>query len=154
MKIFDVYLDKRKMGKSNLRSYSLRNSKSQIVEYKSDFIILKDVDLVVQNSGYEATVKSAKKYVHAFLRGTCVYRGRNAKKIMSKLDAFNPENRRLTNVGYNPFITNKWLKIPSFSINQIKDSFEQYNSIDRGNFALIHNQGICMIDDINLNDFR
>jgi len=154
MKIYDVYMDKRKMGKSKLRHYSLRNSKTQHVEHKSDFIILRQVDLVVQQSGYEATVKSEKKYVHAFLRGECIYRGRNAKKIMSKLDAFNPENKRLTNIGYNPFITNKWLKIPSFSINQIKDSFEQYDSIDKGNFALIHNQGICMIDDINLNEFR
>lgn len=154
MKNFDVYLDKRKMGRSNLRSYSLRNSKSQIVEYKSDFIILKDVDFVVQNSGYEATVKSAKKYVHAFLRGKMLYRGRNAKKIMSKLDAFNPDNTSLTNVGYNPFITNKWLKIPSFSINQIKENFQQCSSIDKGNFALIHDKGICIIDYMNLNELR
>lgn len=152
MKKVEVYMDKRKMGKSPLRAYSIRNPKSQRVEWKSDFIILKAVHLVVQNSGYQSTVKSAKKNVHAFLKGICLYRGRNAKRIMSKLDAFNPDNPRLTNVGYNPFITDKWLEIPSFSINQIKDSFEKCNSITKGNFALIHNQGICMVDDIDFNN--
>lgn len=146
-------MDKRKMGKSKLRSYSLRDSKTQKVKYKNDFIILRDVEFVVQQGGYEATIKSAKKFVHAFLRGECVYRGRSAKKIMSKLDAFNPENPRLTNVGYNPFISNKWLKIPSFSINQIKDSIDNYNPIIKGNYALIHDQGICVIDDVDFKNF-
>lgn len=154
MKIFEVYLDKRKMGNSTLRCYSLRNFKSQKVEYKSDFIILKNVELVVQNSGYKATIKSAKKFVHAFLRGAYVYRGRNAKKIMAKLDAFNPDNENLINVGYNPFITNSWLQIPTFSINQVKDNLEECSSITKGNFALIHSSGISLINDIDFENLQ
>ena len=151
MKKFDVYLDKRKMGKSKDRIYSLRDTKTQLVKHKSSFIILKNVEFVVQQSGFKDTLSTGKKFVHSFLRGDCVFRGRNAQKKMSILDAFNPNNTEMENVGYNPIICNKWLKIPSFSVNQLINTDEQLDYIKSSNYALIHNKGICVINDIDFN---
>jgi len=48
---FEVYLNKRAMGNSKKRIYSLRNAATNLVSFSNNLVLLEDVEMVVQQSG-------------------------------------------------------------------------------------------------------
>ena len=148
----EVYLDKRKMGKSFKRIYSIRQctGRNRKVIYKSSSIMLQDVSLVVQSSGHQATVNNLKtgsgsvaKNIHAFLRGTLVFRGRNAIKAMrDKKVSLN--NNDWNPVGYSPLLTNSWRFLTnSYSIAQ-EQNICNAPIATHANTAFLHADGIII----------
>lgn len=113
----EVYLNRRAMGKSKDRIYSLRDAKTQKVKYLNSDVLLKNVELVVQEAGRIDTLRRIEtgakvtKSVHAFLRGTLVYRGANAKKLSKE--------KQITQgkvVGYDPTKTESWVVLDGHHI--------------------------------------
>lgn len=103
---FEVYLNRKAMGRSRKRVYSLRSAtgkKAGRVLASSKRVLLENVQLVVQPSGRADTLRRLKegnkvsRTVHAFLRGTVCARGNHATSLWSSLDRFNP-----CSVNYNP----------------------------------------------------
>lgn len=147
----EVYLDKRKMGKSDKRIYSIRQCTGQKrkVIHKSSFVMLEDVSLVVQKSGRQSTIEKLKagnskvaKNIHAFLRGNLVFRGRNAMKAMreQKATLSNPDWKP---VGYSPLLTNSWCFLSSYSIKQEKN-IDDALVATHANTAFLHAEGIII----------
>lgn len=108
----EVYLNKRKMGKSKARVYSIRDAASKKVILTHQLILLQNVELVVQESGRQNTLRQIlsqgrfTKYVHAFLRGELVKRGRSAK-LEAKLHSLTAE-QGADSVRYNPTEMAQW----------------------------------------------
>lgn len=149
----EVYLDKRKMGKSKSRVYSIRQCTGgqKKVIYKSSSIMLENVEFVVQNSGRQSTVEKLKagssgivaKNVHAFLRGRLVFRGRNALKAMKEKNA-NINNSAWNPVGYSPLLTETWKILNgSYSINHEKNIDKNPIALN-ANTAFLHADGIIV----------
>jgi hypothetical protein len=139
------------MGNSDKRVYSIRQctGRKRKVLYKSSFIMLEDVSLVVQASGRQSTVEKLKaanggiaKNIHAFLRGTLVVRGRNAIKAMREQKA-SLNNPNWKPVGYSPLLTNTWRVLNSYSISQEKNI---HNAVvaKHANTAFLHADGIIV----------
>lgn len=143
----DVYLNKRAMGRSLRRVYSLRDSSSGIVLYSNSDVLLKDVELVVQPSGRADTLNRMKekskvtKTVHAFLRGELVYRGRNAKS-KAKCLGLAGASTQVKTVGYDPIKTDSWLLINGFRMPDVIEDCIPVNACD---YAFLNSDGITII---------
>ncbi|GIU20965.1 hypothetical protein [Shewanella sp. MBTL60-007] len=146
-KRFEVYLNKRAMGKSHKRIYSLRDAKSEIVKFSNALVLLSDVEMVVQTSGREDTLSRLERgdkitrTVHAFLRGNLLYRGRNALKFAKEL-GLTPGNSEVRQIGYNPIKSDCWLSISGQGIPNDVSELEQ---VVRSNYALMHESGIIVM---------
>lgn len=90
----EIYLNRKAMGKSPRRVYSLRHATGQNrgkVACSSTRILMRDVEFVVRQAGREDTLRRMKagdgptKTVHAFLRGTVVARGNHAVAFIKKV---------------------------------------------------------------------
>jgi hypothetical protein len=90
----EVYLNKKAMGKSRKRIYSLRHATGKNrgkVAASSKRILMRDVEFVVREAGRQDTLQrmnagnGPNKTVHAFLRGTVVARGNHALSFIQKL---------------------------------------------------------------------
>ncbi|HAR55562.1 MAG TPA: hypothetical protein DCR58_02115 [Idiomarina baltica] len=146
----EVYLDKRKMGNSPKRIYSIRKRDAHgcKVLFKSSSIMLSNVTLVVQQAGHADTVERLQanddiaKRVHAFLRGELVYRGRNADKQRRahEADLTNPLWRP---VGYAPLLTNTWKVLDGYSISA-QPNLESQPVISHAPLAFLHTSGILV----------
>jgi len=140
IKRVEVYLDRRAMGKSPTRIYSIRDAQSHTVWTKNSFVLLRNVELVVQPKGREATLErlasSTKitRTVHAFLRGELVRRGSNAKKYAQKLLGSTP-----VPVGYDPHKTDAWVVLGDYKMPQSVDDLPR---IYHAETALLHKDGI------------
>lgn len=146
---YEVYLNKRAMGKSKKRIYSLRCSKSGawkgLVRWLSPTVVLKDVALVVNEAGRLETLSRMKnnhvitRTVHAFLRGDLVRRGRNAKAYFENL--LRENGNVCQSVGYNPVKTDSWVTLDD------SESISSNNSskIVVARYAFLHQDGIQVI---------
>ena len=140
----EVYLNRKAMGNNPKRIYSIRDKRKQQVIASSGFVLLKDVKLVVQKSGRNDTLNrlssGAKitKTVHAFLRGTLLYRGRNAKKQGFEKGL----NSNGISVGYDPVKTDTWLKLDG---QYLPNDVTPLDSIEKADYALLHESGIYVI---------
>lgn len=146
----EVYLDKRKMGKSAKRVYSIRqrNANGSKVLFKSSSIMLTNVTLVVQQAGHAATVErlnannNIAKQVHAFLRGELVYRGRNADK-QRKAHGADLQSPQWLAVGYAPLLTNAWKVLDGYSISA-QSNIDTQPIVDHAQTAFLHGSGILV----------
>jgi hypothetical protein len=102
----EVYLNKKAMGKSPKRIYSIRSaagrSKGKVIA-SSKRILMRNVEFVVREAGRRDTLarltsnKGPTKTVHAFLRGEVVARGNHAAKLAKEL-----AEKWSKSVRYNP----------------------------------------------------
>jgi len=140
---FEVYLNRKAMGRSPKRVYSLRDN-SRIVKFSNSMVLLENVELVVQQAGREETLRrtqekrKVQKTVHAFLRGGLVRRGRNAKKVWREL----LENGLSTSpVGYDPKKTSNWLKLTDY---KMPDDCSDMPAATTAKYAFLHEDGILI----------
>lgn len=144
MKKVEVYLNRKAMGKSPKRIYSIRDTKTDTVVASNSCVLLEDVELVVQPSGRRDTLsrieRGAKitKTVHAFLRGNIVYRGRNAKKVSKERGLFCAGKA----VGYDPIKTDSWLELNGLKMPEIVEGLK---SITRAKYAVLFEDGIYVL---------
>lgn len=144
---FEVYLNKRAMGKSNKRIYSLRNAVTHLVSFSNNLVLLENVEMVVQQSGREDTLKrlssNAKvtRTVHAFLRGKLLYRGARALKKAKEL-GLSFSNEKVNPVGYDPRKSHEWLLLDDYQMPSIATNLKP---ITHANYALMHSDGILVI---------
>jgi hypothetical protein len=117
---YDVYFNRRKMKKDGKRVYSIRGCSGQYkakVRWTNQCVLLKNVQFVVQEAGRLDTLARIAdgrsrgifaKTVHAFVRGTVLYRGRNALSRARSLDFLKPniDNIEIT---YNPLINKSFV---------------------------------------------
>jgi hypothetical protein len=107
---YDIYLNKKKMGKSKKRIYSIRACTGEyksLVRWFNSFILLKNVSFVVNEAGRQDTIKRLTdscfrgikaRTVHAMVRGEIIKRGRSAELLYKSLSFdVNPF------INYNPF---------------------------------------------------
>jgi len=109
----EVYLNKKAMGKSPKRIYSIRSaagkSKGKVIA-SSKRILMRNVEFVVREAGRRDTLarlaakQGPTKTVHAFLRGEVVARGNYAAKLAKEL-----AEKWSTSVRYNPVHNNSFV---------------------------------------------
>lgn len=144
---FEVYLNRRAMGKSKKRIYSLRNAGTNLVSFSNNLILLKDVELVVQQSGRNDTLKrlseksKVTRTVHAFLRGKLLHRGARALKKSKEL-GLTLSNDEVNLVGYDPRKSSSWLLLDDY---KIPTDASNLKPITHANYALMHSDGILVI---------
>lgn len=136
----EVYLNKKKMGKSSERHYSIRAVKTKTVVYSNQVVLIKNAEFVVQPSGREFTLKQLAqkkpRTVHAFVRGKLVRRGKNATTEFKKLLG----SANITEVGYNPNQCSKFIEIE----NGVIPSAEEQKTILSADFVLLNKTSICV----------
>jgi len=143
---FEVYLNRRAMGKSPQRIYSIRDAAKGIVTWSNKWVLLADVEMVVQNSGREDTLRRLRsnekitRTVHSFLRGTLLNRGRNAINVARSLGLYH-DNVTAKCIGYDPTKSPNWLLLDDSKIPSCVDGLEP---IYRSNYALMHDSGIIV----------
>ena len=146
MKKVEVYLDRRSMGKSLKRIYSIRDSSRRVVVAKNSSVFLQNVELVVQPSGRAETLqrtqqrRQVNKTVHAFLRGSLLYRGRNAVKQATKA-GLTEGDLNCFPVGYDPVKTDTWVKLEDYRMPEKASNLEPVIS---ARYALLHENGILV----------
>ncbi|MEN2499509.1 MAG: hypothetical protein MHMPM18_003718 [Marteilia pararefringens] len=144
---FEVYLNRRAMGKSKLRIYSLRDATEGIVKFSNNLVLLTDVEMVVQEAGRLDTLKRlstksrVSKTVHSFLRGTLMYRGRNALKTAKKL-GLTEANTQAKRIGYDPTKSANWLIIEQSNMPM---NVADCDVVLRSKYALMHDSGILVL---------
>lgn len=120
----EVYLNKKAMGKSPKRIYSLRHATGKHrgkVATSSKRILMRDVEFVVREAGRQDTLKRIEsgngpsKTVHAFLRGTVVARGNHALALIKKVGLtlnrsirYNPQSNSSFVNGTTPVHRAEW----------------------------------------------
>lgn len=152
MKKVEVYLDKKAMGKSKKRIYSIRDTKTGKVILKANYVLLKNVELVVQQGGRQDTLKRLEngskskttKTVHAFLRGELVKRNRSVRELIKSKGIEIGE--KFTPVGYMPQITKCWKVLTGYSIKNQKD-LDMKSCIEKANTAIMHRDGILITEE-------
>ncbi|MAI36461.1 hypothetical protein [Alteromonas sp.] len=143
----EVYLNRRAMGKSRKRIYSLRHTLDGLVRFQSPNVLLQDVELVVQQAGRQDTLRrleghlAISKTVHAFLRGTLLRRGRNAKVVSREL-GLSMDNAQVSPVGYDPRKTQQWVSIDGY---QMPDDVSANSIITVAQYAYLHADGILVL---------
>ena len=143
----EVYLNRRAMGKSKKRIYSLRHTLDGLVRFQSPSVLLKDVELVVQQAGRQDTLRrlegnlTISKTVHAFLRGTLLRRGRNAKVVYREL-GISLGNAQVSPVGYDPRRTHQWVSIGGY---QMPDDVAAHSIVTVAQYAYMHADGILIL---------
>ncbi len=145
---YEVYLNRRSMGKSKKRIYSLRGATAGawkgVVRWLSPTVVLKDVSLVVNPAGRLETItrmnngERITRTVHAFLRGELVRRGRNAKAYFDDLLSENGYDCK--SVGYDPVKTDSWV-----ALGEDKAIEQSTEKVVVAKFAFLHQDGIEVI---------
>lgn len=101
----DVYLNRSRMKKDGKRVYSIR--KQRKVRWHNSFVLLADVNFVVNEKGRQTTLKrlteNKPKIVHAFLRGNLLRRGRAAREALKQY------MNQATRVFYNPTLNTSFV---------------------------------------------
>ncbi|MBL4822297.1 MAG: hypothetical protein JKX90_02065 [Colwellia sp.] len=144
---FEVYLNKRAMGNSKKRIYSLRNAATNLVSFSNNLVLLEDVEMVVQQSGRDDTLKrlnsNAKitRTVHSFIRGKLLYRGARALKKAKELGLIF-SNKKVNPIGYDPRKSHEWLLLDNY---QMPANATNLKPITHANYALMHSDGILVI---------
>ncbi|MDG1750576.1 MAG: hypothetical protein P8I03_02770 [Thalassotalea sp.] len=143
---YEVYLNRKAMGKSLKRIYSIRSAQSGLVRWSNPDVLLKDVELVVQPSGRNdtlnrlATNAKVSRTVHAFLRGNVVNRGRNASAKANQLGITQAKAKA---VSYDPVKTKHWVNTDSYRMPE--DNIEQLPIITTAKYAYLHKDGILVL---------
>lgn len=142
----DVYLNRRAMGSSKKRVYSIRELSSRVVKAQNSVVLLEDVELVVLPGGRADTLRriqenaKVQKTVHAFLRGSLKRRGRNAKAVAAEcglvLGGVN-----CCAVGYDPSKTAEWVRLDDY---QMPDDVSGLPRVFHAKYALLHQDGILV----------
>lgn len=146
-KKIEVYLNRRAMGNSRKRIYSLRDTATNTVKYSNSLVLIQDVEMVVQQSGRNdslnriATNQKITKTVHAFLRGTLMYRGRNAL-IKARELGLNITNEAVKSIGYDPVKTKSWLALDGY---RLPNNTSELTTINHSSYALMHEDGILTL---------
>lgn len=144
---FEVYLNRRAMGKSKRRIYSLRDATAGVVKYSNNLVLLADVEMVVQEAGRLDTLKRLRsksrvsRTVHSFLRGTLMYRGRNALRIAKQL-GLTEDNTHVRQIGYDPTKSANWVVINGNSMPAVVDGCDV---VLGSTYALMHDDGILVL---------
>jgi hypothetical protein len=142
---YEAYLNRKAMGKSRKRIYSIRNARSGIVRWSNSDILLKDVELVVQKSGRKdtlnrlATKAKISRTVHAFIRGNIVNRGKNAPIKAKTLGIISGQAKI---VGYDPLKTKEWVNINDY---KMPNETEHLPTISTAKYAYLHKDGILVL---------
>lgn len=143
----DAYLNKRAMGNSPKRFYSIKSKNVgknfDRVVHITPFILLENVSFVVQQSGRKDTLSrianGAKitKTVHAFLRGDLLNRGRGAvekfKQIRDLFDWYF--------VGYNPTKTDSFVITDKIAL---PEDCSELDKIANAKMAFCNRDGILV----------
>jgi hypothetical protein len=138
----EVYLNRRAMGKSRKRVYSIRDAKTHVVWTTNSTVLLENVELVVQPRGRQDTLErlssnqKISRTVHAFLRGDLIRRGRQAARYAEPYLGTTP-----LPVGYDPIKTDSWVVLSGF---QMPDTVEAQPRICQADCALLHADGIVV----------
>ncbi|MDP2566415.1 hypothetical protein [Pseudoalteromonas marina] len=145
---YEVYLNRRSMGKSKKRIYSLRGATTGawkgVVRWLSPTVVLKDVSLVVNPAGRLETISrmnnehKISRTVHAFLRGKLIRRGRNAKAYFQEL--LSEHGYDCKSVGYDPQKTDSWV-----ALSEEKDIAKSTDKVVQAKYAFLHQDGIEVI---------
>ncbi len=140
----EIYLNRKAMGKSPKRIYSIRSCTTGKVRWLNSNILLKDVELIVQQSGRQDTLRRLKnkekitRTVHAFVRGEIINRGRNAPKQAIKLGLSNDE---ADHVSYDPERTAHWILTDGVMPKDVS----QCPVIKTARYAHLHQDGILIL---------
>ena len=143
----EAYLNKRAMGNSPKRFYSIKSKKTgknfDRVVHITPFILLENVSFVVQQSGRNDTLSriasgsKISKTVHAFLRGNLLNRGRGAvdkfKQIKDLFDWYF--------VGYNPTKTDSFVITDTIAL---PDDCSNLDKIANAKLAFCNRDGILV----------
>ena len=117
---YDIYLNRRKMKKDGRRVYSIRGCTGKYkarVRWINEYVLLSNAGFVVREAGRLETLKRistsnpgmvSAKTVHAFIRGSILYRGRNALMYAKILNFLEPTNDNIE-VSYNPIINDSFV---------------------------------------------
>ena len=144
---YEIYLNKRAMGKSPKRIYSIRDSTTNIVRFSNSAVLLENVEMIVQPSGRADTLNRLKlkskvtRTVHSFLRGTLLYRGKNAIKKAKEI-GLSLTNEKTNAIGYDPQKSDQWLLIDGY---KMPDNINTNKPITSSRYALLHERGILVI---------
>lgn len=147
MKKVDVYLNRRAMGNSRKRIYSIRGRSSRVVEAQSSVVLLEDVELVVRPGGRAETLqrvkdnKKVQKTVHAFLRGSLLRRGRYAKAAGKEFGLVLGCDG-CSAVGYDPAKTADWVRLEDY---KMPDDVSGCEKVFHAKYALLHQDGILVM---------
>ena len=111
---YDIYLNKKKMGKSAKRFYSVRGCSGDfkaLVRWVNSSVLLKNADFIVNEAGRLDTIKRLSghdhkgikaKTVHAFIRGEVIKRGRSVTALLNEFTDIT--NKKINPcAAYNPF---------------------------------------------------